>query len=387
MHPRVLLVLVTRRDHCASILAGIAKFTESHEPWTIFLDDEGRATNETDWLRKCKWDGIISRHATQEFADICADLRIPLVDLNDTYPISGTSKIRPDNRAVGQIGAEHLLERGFTNFAFCGFRGVEWSRDRRAGFCEAIELAGFGAKVYESHYPADFNPIWSDAEIDSIAKWIHGLPKPLAVMSCDDYRGIQVIEAGDRLKALIPEQLAVLGVNNDEFRCEFSHPPLSSVPNNTFLMGHLAAETLANRMAGNETKDHDVRIEPLDVVTRPSTDVLAIDDKNLVAALQYIRENACKGISVNQIEKHAAASRSVLEKKFRKFLRRSPHAEIRRVQIAHVRQLLIDTDYPLKRIAELTGFEHVEYLSVVFKRLSGESPGRFRKRVQAAADR
>ena len=136
-------------------------------------------------------------------------------------------------------------------------------------------------------------------------------------------------------------------------------------------------------MAGRKPEGLDIRIEPVGVVTRHSTDILAIDDKSVAAALSFIREHACQGISVDQVLQHAFASRSQLEKKFRRCIGRSPQAEIRRVQVAKIRQLLAETDFPLKKIAELTGFEHVEYLCVVFKRVMGDSPGHYRKRVQA----
>jgi LacI family transcriptional regulator len=136
-------------------------------------------------------------------------------------------------------------------------------------------------------------------------------------------------------------------------------------------------------LAGRKIKNLDQRIEPLGVVTRPSSDVLAIDDRNLATALSFIREKACHGITVDEVVKHAFASRSQLEKKFRRHVGRSPQAEIRRVQVTKIRQLLLETDFPLKRIAELTGFEHVEYMCVLFKRLNAESPGAYRRRVQA----
>jgi LacI family transcriptional regulator len=126
---------------------------------------------------------------------------------------------------------------------------------------------------------------------------------------------------------------------------------------------------------------YDLRIEPAGVATRPSTDVLAIDDRIVTTALSYIRQKACVGLTVDDVVKAAHASRSQLEKKFRRHLGRSPQAEIRRVQVAKIKQLLLETDYPLKKISEMAGFEHVEYMSVVFKRLTGDSPGGFRKRI------
>jgi LacI family transcriptional regulator len=139
-------------------------------------------------------------------------------------------------------------------------------------------------------------------------------------------------------------------------------------------------------MSGRQPPQLDLRIDPVGVATRHSTDVLAISDRNVAAALAYIREHACRGTTVESVLRHAAASRSQLEKKFRRYLGRSPQSEIRRVQVARIKQLLVETDFPLKKIAELTGFEHVEYLSVVFKRFTGETPGGYRKKRQSIVE-
>ena len=195
-----------------------------------------------------------------------------------------------------------------------------------------------------------------------------GLPKPAGVMACNDLRAQQLIAVAHASGLLVPEEVAILGANNEPIRCELAYPPLSSVSPNAFQSGYRAAEMLAQLMAGQTPESVDVRIEPLGVATRPSTDVLAIEDRSVAAALNLIRQRACLGVTVDEVVRHAHASRSQLEKKFRRHLGRSPQAEIRRVQVAKIKQLLVDTDYPLKKIAELAGFEHVEYMSVVFKR-------------------
>jgi LacI family transcriptional regulator len=207
----------------------------------------------------------------------------------------------------------------------------------------------------------------------------------VGVMSCNDARAFQVMAAAQQCGLHIPEEVAVLGTNNDSIRCELSNPSLSSVAPNSFQSGYRAAEALEKMMNGGAPAEMDVRIEPLGVVTRPSTDVLAIHDRCVATALNFIRERACSSVTVDEVLKHSFASRSQLERKFRKHLGRSPQAEIRRVQVDKIRQLLVETDFPLKKIADLTGFEHVEYLSVVFKRLSGQTPGAYRKKQQEGA--
>lgn len=387
MKPQVLLVFLTRFEECTAMLKGIAQYERSHRPWAAFLDDEARAENDPRWLRSKKWHGVISRHTTPALVQSCAALNLPLVDLNDTPPFAGVPKIRPDNVGLGHLCAEHFLERGFRHFGYCGFKTNGWACERREGFCEALRLAGQSCDVFDVEYPGDLTPFWDEKQTAAIAAWLRRLPKPAAVMACNDMRALQVIGAAQAAGLLVPEEIAVIGVNNDPIRCDLSYPPLSSAAANAFQSGYAGAETLDLLMSGREPDNFDRRIEPLGIVTRQSSDILAIGDKNVAAALSYIREHACHGITVEDVLKHAFASRSQLEKKFRHHLGRSPQAEIRRVQVAKIRQLLVETDFPLKKIADLTGFEHVEYMCVVFKRLTGDAPGAYRKRSQAHAAR
>lgn len=366
------------------MLKGIAHYERSHRPWNAFLDDEARAESDPRWVRSKKWSGVISRHTTAALVKSCAQRNIPLVDLNDTAAFPDVAKIRPDNAGLGHLGAEHFLERGYHHFGYCGFGNDEWSCERRNGFIEALQLAGHGCDVFDVEYPGDVTPFWDTKQTAALAAWLQRLPKPVGVMACNDLRALQIISAAQEAEFLVPEEIAVLGANNDASRCDLSYPPLSSIAPNSFQSGYRAAETLDQLMRGVPPADFDVRIDPVGVVTRHSTDVLAIRDKNVAAALSCIREHACHGITVTQVLQRAAASRSQLEKKFRRFLGRSPQSEIRRVQVAKIKQLLFETDFPLKKIAELTGFEHVEYMCVVFKRLTGQSPGAYRKKLQVS---
>lgn len=370
-----------------AMLKGIAHYERTHELWTGFHDDEARAETDPSWLRSKRWKGVISRHTTPGLVHACANLKIPLVDLNDMPAFPGVPKIRPDNVGIGHLGAEHFLERGHRNFAFCGFSNEGWARERRDGFAEALQLAGHECDVFEVNYPGDLTPYWDEEQIAAISGWLKRLPKPVGVMASVDMQALQVMSAAHAAGLMVPEEVALLGANNDTIRCELCYPPLSSVAVNGFQSGYQAADTLATLMAGKQPENMDRRIEPIEVVTRPSTDVLAIDDRGVATALAYIRARACQGVTVDEVSQRAFASRSQLEKKFRRYLGRSPQAEIRRVQVAKIRQLLADTDFPLKRIAELAGFEHVEYMCVVFKRLMGLTPGHYRDRVQTRAPR
>lgn len=380
--PKILLVFLMRFEECARMLQGIVQHERSHRQWATFLDDEALAAKDPAFLRGEKWQGVICRHTTPALVKGCARLGIPLVDLNDSPPFPGVPKIRPNNAAIGHLAAEHFLERGFRHFAFCGFANEGWSCERRDGFTEALQLAGHRCDVLDLEYPGVITPDWNAAQTRLLAAWLRHLPRPCAVMACVDVRAFQVIAAAQYAGLHVPEEIALLGVNNDVMRCELSHPSLSSVALNAQQSGYQAAEVLDRMLRGEKVVDSDIRVDPIGVVTRLSTDILAVGDKNVSTALSFIREHACRGLSVDEVVAHASASRSQLEKKFRRFIGRSPQAEIRRVQLARVKELLSESDLPLKSIAGLTGFEHIEYLSVVFKRMTGESPGQYRKRTR-----
>jgi LacI family transcriptional regulator len=385
---RIALVFKTRLEENIAILNSISTYNRFHEKWSAFLDDQALAQKDPEWLlSRGNWDGILCRHSSPVLFERCVALKIPVVDLSDDpHRIPGVPKIRPDNPAIGHSGAEHFLERGFRNFAFCGFENEAWSTDRCNGFREAIELVGQSCSVFESPYPKISTPAWEEAEEANISAWIETLPKPLAIMACNDLRALQVINACRTLDVDVPSDVAVLGSNNETLRCELSLPQLSSVPLNTALYGQLAAQTITALMHHQPATFEEQFIEPAEVVTRRSTDFLSVEDPHVRAALQVIREQATKGITVDDVTRSIHVSRSLLERRFRKFLGHSPQAEIRNLQIRRIKELLRETDYTLAHIAELVGFEHPEYMCVVFKKATQLTPNRYRQRVLGKTD-
>jgi LacI family transcriptional regulator len=380
--PRVALIVEMSGVYGRRILEGIAGYQRSHQPWSVFLEERELRAPPPPWLLRHHWDGIICRSTTRRLAKAFLRRQLPVVDLNDLYGGLGLPRIGSDMAAIGRLGAEHLLERGFRTFAFCGFRGETWSAMRRDGFSQVVEAAGYSCAVYESPWQGRHAPAW-DKDQQHIAEWIRSLPKPLGLMACNDMRGQQVLNACHRVGASVPEEVAVLGVDNEVVLCELCDPPLSSVVPNPERIGYAAAELLDRLMAGGMQPAADQWIAPLGIATRQSTDVLCIEDADVAAAVSFIRERACSGVTVEQVIEHVAVSRSLLERRFRKYLGRSPQAEIRFIQVKRVKQLLADTDLPLDAIAELAGYVHPEYMSVVFKRSTGQTPGEYRRSIVA----
>jgi LacI family transcriptional regulator len=392
--PNVALIIETSVVYGRQILHGIARYGRAHGSWSVFLDERELLAPPPDWLLGWDGDGVICRPTTPELAEVLAQRGIPAVDLNDRYGFLGLPRISSDMPAVGRLAAEHLLERGFRDIAFCGFSGEVWSLERLRGVRDAVEDAT-GAElrgVFESPWASLRERPWQD-ERGRIAAWLGELPRPLGIVACNDVRGHHVLDACKYLGLAVPEEVAVVGVDNAETFCELCDPPLSSVVPDAERIGFEAAALLDSLMSAAKSPQVlaavfepsreacDRRIGPRSVMTRQSSDVLAIDDPAIARAVRFIRERACEGISVADVASHAHISRSALERGFRRLLNHSPQEEIRAVRLKRIKQLLAETDWPLARIAEATGYEHPEYMMVQFKRVVGQTPSEWRQGI------
>jgi LacI family transcriptional regulator len=384
--PHVALIVETSIVYGRQILRGITRYLRAHQPWSVFLEQRELFASPPKWLKDWRGDGIICRPTNHLIAERLGKARVPVVDLGDVREGVGLPRIASDDGAIGRLAADHLLERGFRQFAFCGFTSQRWSEDRREGFTAAVKAAGFACAVYESSWGGPRAHPW-EQEQEAIGRWLRAVPRPVGVMACNDMRGQHVLDACQRIQQSVPEEVAVIGVDDDALLCELCDPPLSSVVPNPERIGYEAAALLDRLMAGGKPPPHNCLIEPLGVTTRHSTDVLAIDDAHVAAAVRFIREQACQGATVRDVLAHVPLSRTILERRFRQHLGRSPQAEINAVQLKRVKQLLAETDLTLERIAELAGYRHPEYMSVVFKRATGQTPGRYRRSTKTAGER
>jgi LacI family transcriptional regulator len=382
MKRHVVLIIETSSIYGRDLLSGIVRFMRMHDEWAVFLEQRDLWKEPPAWLNDWRGDGIISRATTPKLLDAVARTRVPLVEVTDRRGDSELPQVRSDDAAIGRMGADHLLERGFQRFGFCGFKGEAWSQRREEAFVDAVETATEAkCSCFNSPWHGPSALAW-EAEQESIVAWLKQLEPPFAIMACNDVRGQHVIEACSKLSLAVPEQVAVIGVDNDDLLCRLCTPPLSSVIPNAERVGFQAAEMLARLMDGKNVSEQTQLIQPLGVATRQSTDVVAIEDRDVAAALHYIREHACRGLSVDEVVRNSPVSRSTLERQVRKYLGRTPQEEIRHVQIKRAKELLLTTDLSAERIAALCGFDHSEYLLVVFKRITGMTTSEFRKQVK-----
>lgn len=386
--PRVALVLRAWLEENLNILHSLAKFKRFNAHWHVFVDDLARGAEDPEWLLNQGWDGLICKESSSALFEMARARGIACVDLSDDATLrEGCPKIRPNNPALGHAGAEHFIEKGFRYFAFCGFSNELWSHERETGFVEALNLAGKKCAVWGSEYPGVSQPAWEFAEEDEMAKWLETLPKPVGILACNDLRAVHLVNACHQAGFRVPEEVAILGLNNETARCELSAPSISSIPVDVSDYARVAGETLEAMLHGASPNDFpkSVLIDPLEVVTRRSTSILAVEDPSVAQALNLIRENACTGITVEQVAKHVRISRSLLEKRFRQYVGRSPQVEIRHAQVVRIKQLLNETEHTLAEVAEMTGFEHPEYMSVVFKRLTNTTPSAYRRKSKELA--
>jgi LacI family transcriptional regulator len=391
MRPRVALLIESSRGYGRGTLLGIAKYVRQHGSWSIFFQERGLGDVAPPWLENWEGDGILARVENREMAKVIARVGVPAVDLRYLLPELNIPSVRTDDEAATSLAWEHLRERGFRHFAFCGFNGADYSDIRRDQFARRVADAGLRCHIYvDPHRPAEVTTLKHEeiglTDGERVAQWIQGLPKPIGLMACNDIRGQQVLNACRAIGVAVPDDVAVIGIDNDEVLCELSSPPLSSVVANTERIGYEAAALLDRLMKGGKPPKHPIVIGPLGIVTRRSTDVLAIEDRHIAAAVRFIRERACDGVDVGDLLQAVPLSRSTLERRFYKVLNRSPKDEILRVRMNRAKQLLAETDFPLSWIAEKIGLEHTEYLSVIFKKRTGMTPAGFRAKSRVATE-
>lgn len=375
--PAVALLIETSNAYARGLLEGIVSYVRAHDPWSIYLPEQGRGAAPPAWLARWHGDGIIARIETEEIAAAVRRLGVPVIDVSAARQEASIPWVETDDDAIAALAVEHLLERGFRQLAFCGDERFNWSKWRGEHFTRRVRQAGRDCHVYQAPVRNGRSRSW-DEEHRALIAWVRALPKPVGVLACYDIKAQQLLDACRDAGVMVPEELAVLGVDNDYLLCSLASPPLSSVIPDAPRSGYLAAGLLDQMLAGGSVAAEAHLLAPIGVATRQSTDVFAIEDHDVAAALRLIREHACDGLNVAELLREVPLSRRVLEARFLKAIGRTPHEEILRVKMARVQRLLVETNLPLPSIAERAGFPHAEYLSVAFKREVGKSPREFR---------
>ncbi|MEX0652604.1 MAG: DNA-binding transcriptional regulator [Phycisphaeraceae bacterium] len=371
---RVLLVMPIGLTYCREALRGVRRYVREHDPWLLSLSEP--TDIQPGVLQQLPLRGVITMSYDSQWAQLLGRLSVPVVNFSSHYATSMFPQVLPDNRMIGRMAASYLLERGFRHMAFCGYADHWYSHQRREGFEEAVREAGLSCHVYrapgEGQSTDQVRYAWP-------AEWIASLPKPVGLLACNDHRASQLIEACRLAGRRVPEDVALLGVDNDEVMCEMADVPLSSVNPNAERLGYEAARLLDRLMAGGDAPAEPVTVLPAGVVSRTSTEMVAVADEEVSRAAQFIRRHACEPIQVADLMEHVGVSRRTLERRFKAMFSRSLHDEIRRVQFERARTLLAESDLPIPVVARRSGFRDFKRFTTLFHNAFGAPPTGYRK--------
>jgi LacI family transcriptional regulator len=375
----VALLIETSNSYARSLLQGIASYMHENELWSIYMTEVERGAPAPSWLENWHGDGVIARIENNSVATAIAKLNIPTVDVSVARPLPEVPYVEIDEEAVGRMAFTHLRERGFEQFAVCGVPRFRWSQLRQAAFVQQVTQAGFPCHCYEPSVESQQHVESIEQEREQLAQWLLSLPHSIGLLAVYDLKAQQILDVCRSFDIRVPEQIAVLGVDNDDVLCDLCTPPLSSIVPAGKRIGREAARILDRLMRGEAPENMCTLVEPIGTVTRQSTDILAIEDKDIAAAVRFIRDHYCDGINVNDVVQAVSVARRSLESRFHECVGRTLHQEITRRRIDRVCSLLKETDLTLAQIAKKSGYQNEEYMSVAFRRAMNVPPGRYRK--------
>lgn len=364
--------------YCRRVMSGILRFAAEHGGWQ-FRDGpaDGRLLAP---LARWQPEGIIAHLFDRHLAGGLARIDCPVVSTTDTLSQSTVPLVDVDNREVGREAARYFTQRGFRNFGYYGSRSARFSQEREAGFRSELKKLEFSCDSFHAEYlpRPPIEEIWQPAS-GRLDTWLRTLPKPVAVFCSNDLPARRIAEACSRCEIPVPDELVILGVDNDESECRLATPALSSIDTPSERIGYQAAEMLAALMKGRKLRRKNVRFPPLHIVARASTDRWVSSHPVIHRALDYINREVKTRVSVIKVAAATGVSRRKLERLFQSELRCTVLAVIHDSKTALAKQLLSQSDYRIAEIAEITGFTDLKRLNTVFKKATGMSPSYYRK--------
>lgn len=376
--PKIVLAIESYRAYDRDLLKGISRYANEHGPW-FFCHETEDVLNALLSVEKIRTAGVVVR-ASEGIKALIDQLPIslPCVVLGSGEGADGRINILNDSEQIGRTAADYLLTLGFSDFAFCGRTYDRESCQLADSFSRAIQEAGFDVISYFCH---DKVKTGFAREVAALTEWIASLPKPIGVLAVNDEWGLAVLEACKAAEAEVPEQVAVLGVDNDFAKCEIAMPPLSSIALNTVKAGFEAAKRM-HRMIRQEAGCAycEITIEPTRIMTRQSTNVLAVPDRVVAKALGFIRTHVNKQIQVNDVAESVSVSRRELERRFKRYLNYSIHQAIKLAKVQLIAKMLLETSYSISEIAFQLGFTDAAHIARYFRDVEGISPIEYRKK-------
>lgn len=386
----VALIYDATRAYDLKVMAGVAAYLRQGAPWSVYLEETALKDQRLPKLASWHGDGIIANFDDPRVVRAVLAASLPTVAFGSGYgwydPAFRIPYFFTNNRGIARLAADHLLDRGFRHFAFYG--GIRtringWSVEREHAFSKRVKEKGHRCQPYRDRREAVQN--WETLE-NALGAWLLSLPKPVGLMADNDQRARLVLEACRTVSLRVPDEVAVIGVDNDELLCQLSTPLLSSVEQGSRRIGYEAAALLDRLMSGSKPRRMKVIVDPTGTASRGSTDVLAIEDRSVAEAMRYVWEHCCDGIQAQDVAKAMGRSRSGLDSHFKSALGRTLRAAIRGAQLERAMRLIPDTALSLKEIAVKTGFKSVQHMTTLFREAFGSPPAKYRRAVLRLRD-
>jgi LacI family transcriptional regulator len=364
--------------YCRAILRGVKQFAAAQPDWVFASVDPDPAGLRR--LAQLEPAGVIAHVFERRICQRLQALQRPLVNVCGVVPFESLPRVGVDDDLVGRLAADHLIERGLRRFAFVGQPNHGYSVRREQGFGARLAELGLRFQAYEER--GAFDPrgrLWSLD--DRLRSWLATLPKPVGVFACNDAWGVQLTEACRRLGLSIPDEVAVLGVDNDDLLCELSRPSLSSVALPAEAVGQAAAALLERLLRGRRPPRAPLLLPPVGVVVRHSSEILAIEDQAVAEVVARIRQ-ASGRLSAKLVTRGLPLSRRSLERRFRQSLGRGIGQEVRRAQLQRAQELLATTEWTMDQIAQAAGFTDGRHVAVAFRKNLQTTPSEYRRRFR-----
>ncbi len=380
---KIILLIDNSEQYGRSLLKGIVRYSKEKGPWLfcrmpLFYRETLKMKGIIKFAKDWGAQGIIGQLYNDKGIEMALKAGLHLIGEDFKERFAEIPNITGGYHEAGRMGAEYFLQKGFKNFAFYGYTNIVWSRERLEGFEGYLNLKGYKVNNFDqTQIPGRGLWYYKPSEL---SEWLKSLPKPVAIMACDDDKAQHITEACNQAGIHIPEEVAVLGVDNDEMTCNLSDPPISSIHLDTERGGYEAAKLMDKLIKKEVTKYSDILVKPTHIVTRQSTDIISASDQYMAKALKYIHLNIDNDIRVADVLKEVPLCRRSFEKRFKDTTGKGVYQYVLSLRMQKIAEKLLETDKPVNEIAFEVGINMSNNISRQFKQIKGCTPSEYRRR-------
>lgn len=376
----VAIVMEAATSFSRGVLAGVSQWMARQSGWFVRLDDRERQAPIPSWLLRWSGDGIISGLPERALPAAWRGGRRPVIHVRPRLPADQLPGIYPDDDAAVRLAVSHFVEHGLRQF------GVVPGASGMAGRCETVvrhaEGAGCVVDVFAPPRAGIRLRRSSEPTQQALAAWLAGLRKPVGIVAADDVQALQILEVCREQGLLVPDEVAVAVIGDDDALCDLATPALTSVTHDRARIGREAARLLDEAMRAGKPLSAVLLVPPAGIMVRRSSDVLAVEDPDIRRAIKLIKARGCTDLSAEEVATTVGVSRRLLDRKFQRVMGRTIRDELQRTKITEAKRLLVETDHKLLTVSVRAGFTDAAQLCHVFKTAVGMSPMQYRKAHQ-----